>query len=192
MKENKSKQHRNKKRMIGIFGRIIFLCFCSILIGLRLYSWNVSTLMRDSMPMPFGYGVAVILSGSMEPELSVDDVVVVKKSDSYHKGDVVVYQSGGDLIIHRIVSIKETEVITKGDANNTEDDPIDVSRIKGKKVARFQSVGTIVSGLRSNVGFFLILVMAIILFELPYYKERKRVVEEQEKIKEEIRKLREE
>ncbi len=192
MKKNKAQQKWDKRKIAGMIGRLLFLGICSLIIGIRIYSWNAKNLMHDGMPMPFGYGAAVVLSGSMEPELSVDDLVLVKKSDSYRKGDIVVYQVGESLVIHRIVSITDEEVITKGDANNTEDEPIKLKNIKGKAVSHFANVGTVASALRSNVGFIVLIVIVVLLFELPYFMERKKAMEEQEKIKEEIRKLRKE
>lgn len=144
------------------------------------------------MPMPFGWGVSVVLSGSMDPELSVNDLVIVREQSEYSKGDIVVYQDGSSLVIHRIISIDGDTIVTQGDANNTADPPIKTSVIKGKEVASIPLVGVLAHFLKTPVGFILIILAAIVLFELPYLRERKKVNEEQEKIKEEIRRLKEE
>ena len=141
------------------------------------------------MPMPFGVGMSVVLSGSMEPTLSVDDLVLVHRDARYEKGDVVVFQDGNSLVIHRIISIDGDEVITQGDANNTTDDPISTTDIKGKMVASIPVLGAAVRFLKSPVGFVLILLAAVLLFELPHMRERKKAAEDKEKIKEEIRRL---
>ena len=52
-----------------------------------------------------GLAPYVVLSGSMEPTLSVDDLVIVRAAEDYAVGDVVVYQSGHSLVIHRIVAM---------------------------------------------------------------------------------------
>ena len=178
------------KRRLKIAGRVALIVLISLLIGLRLYSWNAKTLGGNLMPMPFGWGVSVVLSGSMEPALSVDDLVVVREAESYKVGDVVVYQEGtSTLVIHRIVSIDGETVVTMGDYNGVEDDPINVSAIKGKAVASVPFVGVFVRFVKSPLGFILILAAALLLFELPYLRQRKKEAEEQERIKEEIRKL---
>lgn len=177
------------KKRLKIAGRVVLLVIISLLIGLRLYSWNAKTLVGNLMPMPFGWGVSVVLSGSMEPALSVDDLVMVHEQESYVVDDVVVYQDGGSLVIHRIVFMDGDEVITMGDFNNTEDAPIHLSDIKGKAVASIPYAGIAVRFLKSPVGFLLILVTALALFELPYLRQRRKEAEEQEKIKEEIRRL---
>lgn len=165
------------------------LVLISLVIGLRLYSWNAQTLVGNLMPMPFGWGFSVVLSGSMEPELSVDDLVIVREQETYQKRDVVVYQDGASLVIHRIVAMEGEQIITMGDANNTEDPPVALSSIKGKAVAHIPYAGVVIRFLKSPVGFVLLLAIAFLLFELPYLRQRKKDSDEQEKIKEEIRKL---
>lgn len=141
------------------------------------------------MPMPFGYGISVVLSGSMEPTLSVDDLVIVHEQDSYETGDVVVYQSGNILVIHRIISIEGDAVITQGDANNIADQPIQLSDIRGKAVAHVPKIGAVGLFMKTPAGFLIVLIGAVVLFELPYWKERRKATAERERIIEEIKRL---
>ena len=73
--------------------------------------------------MLFGYGNAIIVSGSMEPAISVDDMIVFRKQREYSVGDIVLYNDGFVNVTHRIVEINGDQVITKGDANNAADKP---------------------------------------------------------------------
>ncbi len=179
------------KRKFSIL-RILILAFISLIIGHRLYIWNAETLVGNAMPMPFGTGIAVVLSGSMEPELSVDDLVIVRAADTYNKGDVVVYQDGNGLVIHRIIDSDDNSYTTKGDANNVPDPPVKKEMIKGRMTARISSAGAVVRFIKTPAGFFLMIAAAVLLFEIPYLSERKKALAQQEKIKEEIRKLKEE
>ena len=185
MKEKMSKKKINLK---GI-GRIVLLIVISLIIGIRLYIWNAETLAGNSMPMPFGWGVSVILSGSMEPELSVNDLVIIHEQDSYEIDDVVVFQGADSLVIHKIISVDDDEIITKGVANNKADDPISLSDVKGKMVAHIPFVGAVAQFIKKPVGTVLIIAAAVVLFELPYLQKKKKDTDEQERIKEEIRKL---
>lgn len=177
------------KRKAKSVGRVILLVVISLIIGATAYGWNARTLTGNAMPMPLGFGISVVLSGSMEPELSVNDLVFVREADGYNVGDVVVYQDGSSLVIHKIISIDGDEVITKGVANPTADDPITASAIKGKAVAHIPLAGAAVRFFKTPVGSVLLILAAIALFELPHRRERKKAADEQEKIKEEIRKL---
>ncbi len=172
--------------------RIIMLLVISIFAGGSIYAWNAETLVGNSMPMPFGVGMSVVMSGSMEPELSVNDLVIVRSQESYEKGDIVVYQDGSSLVIHRIIGFKEDKVITKGDANEVPDKPVLKRDIKGRYKFRIPILGVILLFLKSPAGFILMLILAVLLFEYPYLKERKESLQKQEELKEQIRQLKSE
>jgi len=80
----------------------------------------------------FNHYVFYIMSGSMEPELKVGDYIIVKNTDEYDVGDIITYQLNESYITHRVIQINDDEVITKGDANDLEDQPIKKSQILGK------------------------------------------------------------
>lgn len=184
------KMKRKKNKFMSFALRLIPIVVISLVLGVKLYIWNAKALVGNEMPMPFGCGVAVVLSGSMEPTLSVNDLVFVKEQDSYKKGDIVVYQDGNMLVIHRIISIDGDEITTKGDyKENAPDSPIEIDDIKGKAVAHIPFVGAVVRFLNTTVGSLILIIAAILLFELPHLRERKKAEDMQEKIKEEIRKL---
>ena len=174
--------------------RIVLILLISLVLGLTVYNWNARRLMGNALPMPFGFGVAVVLSGSMEPTLSVNDLVFVspvKDWSTLAAGDVIVYQSEGELIIHRIIAINEESetLITKGDANNIEDEPIFYTQIKGKLGMHLPFVGLIVKGLKSPIGIIAVLAAAIFLMRQSWKGEKKKDDEALDAIKEEIRRL---
>jgi signal peptidase len=136
-----------------------------------------------------GYSCFRVITGSMEPELSVNDMVIVTARDAYEVGDVVVFQSYGSLVVHRIVSIDGESVITQGDANDTPDPAIKLSDIKGEVVTAIPYVGLILSFIRSPLGIILILGTAFFLMERSFRKEKEESLDELEQIKEEIRRL---
>ena len=76
----------------------------------------------------FKYGILVIGSGSMTGSIDKGDAVVFEKYDkqTIRKGQVIIFESGKDRVVHRVVDIKnvngEIRYITKGDANQNVDD----------------------------------------------------------------------
>ncbi len=172
--------------------RIMLISFAAIVIGLKLYSWNAETLVGNAMPMPFGYGSAVVLSGSMEPELSVNDIIIVHEDDSYKIGDVVVYQKGSELIVHRIIDIKDDIITTKGDANNTADEPISKKNIKGTVVLTIPFLGVIVNFLKSTIGVIILIIGAFLLTEMSFRRKKQMDNQDIDAIKAEIRRLKDE
>lgn len=187
MKKN-PKHARNKRNKKTILRYIVF-SFIGIVLGLFVYTQNAKGLLKDKMPMPFGYGMSVVLSGSMEDRLSVDDLVIIKATDSYKVNDIVLFQDGNSLVIHRIIEIDGDTVTTKGDANNVADEPINKSQIKGVLVYDIAGLGAVVNILKQPVSVFIILAAAFLLTELSYRKEKDKDTEELDKIKAEIERL---
>ena len=129
------------------------------------------------------------MSGSMEPELSKGDLIIVKETDDVAVKEVVVYQDGNSLVVHRIIDIKDQEITTKGDANNTADAPITKADIKGEVVCAIPFVGSVVQGMKTPVGIIVAVALAIFLLEAPRIREKQKDTDELEAIKAEIRKL---
>lgn len=90
-------------------------------------------------------GAAVVLSGSMEPTLSVNDIIIFAKQESYKAGDIVVFSDDGIKSVHRIVKNSPKQIITKGDYNNAEDLPITKDQIYGKVRIAIPKLGAIFS-----------------------------------------------
>ncbi len=172
--------------------RTALLILVSLVLGVNLYLWNAQSLSGNALPMPFGYGAAVVLSGSMEPTIMTNDLILVKAQESYGVDDIVVYQSGSVLVVHRIVETDGETVVTRGDANNAADEPIRAETIKGRVLGHVSGVGAAVRLIKTPAVSVALLVCAVLLVELPYLNRKKKDSEELEKIKAEIRKLREE
>lgn len=179
---------KNPKKKFNIL-RFLLLLFVGIFAGLNLYLWNANSVVGNAMPMPFGYGMAVVLSGSMEPELSVDDVIIIKDTGDYQVGDTVVYQSGTVPVVHQIISIDGETVVTQGIANNVADDPISMEIIKGELVGVIPGAGGVIRAVKTPAGVIIILAIAFVLLELSYRGEKKKDSADLERIKEEIRRL---
>ena len=180
-----------KKKMFSVL-RMLALIVAAIVLGVNMYLWNARTLVGNSLPMPFGVGAAVVLSGSMEPTLAVNDLMVFREAKSIQVGDVVVFQDMGNHVVHRVIALQEDQVQTKGDANNAADDPISIEDVRGIVVFSIPGVGSVVRMLKTPAGTITLLILLVFLLEFPHYKERKKGQEDLDKIKEEIRRLREE
>ena len=180
------------KLKISAVLRTAFLIAISLVLGVNIYNWNAKSLTGNVLPMPLGYGGAVVLSGSMEPTLMVDDLIIVKAEESYEVGDVVVYQNGKMLVVHRIVDMDAETVTTRGDANNVNDAAVSLAQVKGKVIAHVPQVGKLVRMLKTPAATVVLIVMAVLSVELPYRKEKDKNDEELQRIKDEIRRLKEE
>jgi signal peptidase len=175
----------NKKKQL-IFRLILFVIISAIL-GVGIYTMNAKMLMNDMMPMPLGVGMGVVVSGSMEPELSIDDVIFVVKDKDIELDDIVVYQSKGILVVHEVIKIDGDQITTQGTANNTPDDPIDISSVKGRVAFSISGIGKIISFIKTPFVSIAILLLAVFLLYKSYAAEKNQKDEKDERI-EEIRK----
>lgn len=91
----------------------------------------------------FGYRIFEIASGSMEPTLKKNDIILVKVNNKKIKeNDVISYIGEKDAIItHRVIRIDGDNLIVKGDANNTNDTPIERNQVIGKMVNVYPHLG---------------------------------------------------
>lgn len=121
-------------------------------------------------PTVFGYSVAVVASGSMEPALSVDDMILNRAQDRYEVGNIITFAKGASLTTHRIVAVTDEGYRTQGDANNAADpEPVAPGEVVGRVVGSLPGVGGLLSALKTPLGMTLLLFVGLILLELPLF-----------------------
>ncbi len=185
----KSPKH-SKKSPKKIFSlRTLVLVLGALFLGLGIYTWNAERIVGNTVPMPLGFGATVVLSGSMEPEISVDDLAVIVKTKDVAVGDVVLFQAGNSTVLHRVVEVQGDTVITKGDANNAADAPISRNDIKGKMAFSIPSVGVVVDFIKNPIVFLLLALLALLLANFSFRKEKTADTQELDEIKQEIKSL---
>lgn len=105
-------------------------------------------------------------TGSMEPSISVDDVVAIVPVDdvsSLSEGDVIAYGHNGTLVVHRVITNRTSlgEIVTKGDANDYEDlEPVPYESVAGKSTVVIPQAKTILDIITSPMGKVYILIAA--------------------------------
>ena len=176
-----------KKRFFII--KIILIVLISLIIGMGVYSWNIQTMQGRALPMPFGVGIAEVLSDSMYPTIKQGDVIVVVKQDDYKVDDIVAFQDGNMVVTHRIIDQNEDgSFVTKGDykENSPDDAPLKKEYIFGKVVTWSSGWGALVRFFKSPLVSFMLLLIAGLLFVLSTKKERTEENKDIDKIKAEI------
>ena len=170
---------QNKNKTLQIVVRcIIAVLLCAVLYT-AVFFVAVKIQNPNAVPMPFGFGASLVLSGSMEPEISTDDLVFVKRADEWHIGDVVLYNTGGSNVLHRITRIDGDMITTQGDANNTEDKPFSKTAVLGVYIVKIPSGGKIIRFV-TNPPFvmavvFLLMTAAVIWMFVEDHRERKKL-----------------
>lgn len=121
----------------------------------------------------------VVSSGSMEPVLQVNDVLIVRDGGSFgdlRVGDIIVFNkpdSGDRVIVHRVVEIiprddGDSIIRTKGDANPSSipgtDFPITSEDYIGKVIYVLPGIGLITKVISPPVNYIIIAIILAILF----------------------------
>jgi signal peptidase len=121
----------------------------------------------------------VVSSGSMEPHLQINDVLIVRDGGSWGElkvDDIIVFNrpDGGDkVIVHRIIDIDEDSdgkitIRTKGDANPSSipgtDYPIRENNYIGKVIFVVPGIGVMAEVIRPPINFVIIAIILAILF----------------------------
>lgn len=146
-------------KVISIILSVIF----AVIIISNIYIFAARKITGRIQPTVFGFSYAVVVSGSMEPEISVNDLVITKKCSDYSVNDVIMFESGSSLVTHRIVKIEKSGYVTKGDANNTTDPipPVTNEEIVGRVVGKIPHIGAFIGFMQTPLGFTL---MFLVLF----------------------------
>ena len=89
---------------------------------------------------------AVVMSGSMEPTIETGSLLLIDtKYNKLEDNDIVAFETGGALVVQRLVEETEEGWITKGDANKTEDPwRVDHNSIKGKAAFWIPKLGYLI------------------------------------------------
>lgn len=110
----------NKKKK-STASRVVSIILSTLLVSMILYIGGTLYL-RTTTGNPhaslFGITTHIVSTGSMEPNINVKDIIVVKRCDDYNVGDVITYiRDDGLSITHRIISLAVDGYIVQGDAN---------------------------------------------------------------------------
>lgn len=139
----------------------------------------VVTTPKGEVPSLFGYSLFRVMTGSMEPQIPVDSLIIVKETEPelLQPGDVISFFSKdpalkGAVNTHRITEIYvedgEYLFVTRGDANNVDDQYHTLQGdVIGKVVFSSTLFGKAVS-LISNPLIFLVAILLPLVFLLAH------------------------
>ena len=163
-----------------------------------------------------GYQCYTVISGSMEPEYSVGDLIYVKKVDvnTIEVGDDITFILNEDLVVatHRVVRVdaENQHFYTKGLANEIEDsEPVHFNNVIGVPEFSIPKLGYVSNfvqnppGMYITIGVGIILILAVFLPDMIGKKKNKdedkevaavqteidATAEENERLKAEIERL---
>ncbi len=170
------------KFILSVLSYAVFIWLLLIGITLFIYVANMKIKQSKGDYTPSKYNAYVVLTGSMEPNIHVKDVVVTKKVDpsELKEGDIITFLSSdnrfeGITVTHRIQDIKpgsdgSYEFVTKGDANNAEDFALAQDyNVLGKVIFKIPVIGYLQDFLATKGGWIIVILipcLAVISYDI--------------------------
>lgn len=136
------KKTKAKSSPIHIIKNTVFIVTFVILVTVMIMT--VTMRINGETPSIFGYSIFRVSSGSMEPQLQIGDVILMKECDPMElkKGDIITYKGvygemAGKAVTHRVVKEpfkkgNDYYIQTKGDASQVVDYDVNINNVMGK------------------------------------------------------------
>ena len=166
------------------FIKIVFVISLAIILLVNTAIIVQTKMNPNLVPNIFGVKPFIVLSGSMETKIHVGDVKEVEPSD-LKVGDIIAFRDSEDIVTtHRIVDIETKDnglcFVTKGDANNANDDGIVYSNmIEGKYQTKIAKLGNVILFIKEPIGFIVMLMSFLIICLLVYLYFSKKISKEE-------------
>ena len=144
----------------------MFIVIMAILVLMVIYNFVEIKIKKKDFANYFGYTYMNIISGSMADAINVDDYVFIKlNAKDLKEGDVITFKVDDAVITHRIMTIYDDGILTKGDANKDSDNVIKKDDVIGKVVGVGKEFGVYMKVL-TTPSVFITAFGALILFDL--------------------------
>ncbi len=148
----------------------LIVCLVTVLVTFFMSRKNGET------PSLFGYSILRVSSGSMEPELMVNDVILDHKVDDVKTlkvGDIITFRGSGQLegrlVTHKIIKAPYSEngklmLQTRGIANEIADQPIEAEDVRGIMICKIPYLDTVYNIFLSPWGLLILIGLIVLIF----------------------------
>ncbi len=140
---------------------IKFILFIVISIVISILIYNGLDI-KENINKIYGYSALIVSSGSMSPELMINDIIVIKECRDYKINDIVTFTNKDNcLVTHRIIKKEGNNYITKGDNNNSIDqEKINIEKIEGKVIGNSK----ILKFIYNNWLLIILIIFILVIF----------------------------
>lgn len=170
------------KKVVNRVVNIIIDIIVILILAVSVLSVTLSLTSKSSgVPNIFGIAPLSVLTGSMEDTINTGDMILCEVTNDpsyeYEKGDIVTFPItiNGESVLntHRIVEVVKDENITyyrtQGDNKKTNPEPDKDLQTSSTIVAKYTGtkiggVGNFLSFIRTQLGFFLCVLLPMIIF----------------------------
>lgn len=143
---------------------------------------------KDKVPNILGYKPFIVLSGSMETEIRVGDMIITKMIDpkTLKKDDVIAFRDHENTVTtHRIIEVLEKDgekyFVTKGDNNDSQDENlVEYKDVEGIYITRIPGIGNIFNELAKPTTIIILVLGVTVIFILLFQISNKKLKEQEQ------------
>ena len=155
------------KKVLNVFFKILKIIFIVFLV---IYLFFVVVHKISSSRSIFHYRIYTVKDNTMLSKYEFNDIVLVKDINSKKlvKNNIIAFYDSIDkrVVFHKIVDIKDNSFTTKGIKSNYTDPTVSSDMIIGKVVNKLVVVSFFNHILSNIIGFFLLIVLPLIIILL--------------------------
>lgn len=138
---------------------------------------------KDVVPNVFGYKPFIVLSGSMETQIHVGDLIITKIIDpsELNVDDVIAFRDEENTVTtHRIIDIIDkdgvTYFVTKGDNNDSQDQNlVEYKDVEGIYITRISGIGKALNELSKPTTIVIVILAITVIFILLFQISNKKL-----------------
>lgn len=153
------------KKVISKIIKTILWILISVIVLFNVYNIVNLKILKNKLTTVNGYTYLEVVSGSMEPTIKIGDLVLIDTKDkAICKNDIITfYDEYDNLVTHRVIALYDDYVITKGDANNTDDGKVMRDKIVGRYISKLNAFGYIIQTLKNPLTLVIILAIGVVV-----------------------------
>lgn len=188
-KENLNKRIKRRKKVETVKSAFTYLLIAIVTIWVIIFILGKFSDGNNK----FQINSFVVISGSMDPTLKINDLIFSKKVEEseLQKGDIISFSQDKQVITHRINDIIEKDgkrqYQTKGDHNNDiDEETIAYEEIVGKYIFRIPVIGYLVRISQTQMGVVVIIILFIVIEMYTQDKNDKELIRHGKRMKKEV------
>lgn len=176
-------QSKKKKLTKGDIVSFVILGVLAVIL-IPVFIINFTLIIKGSIrsevpPDVFGIAPMAVTTGSMDGDrddsfaegaLIFVDILDEKEKQSLAEGEIVTFRTNETYVTHRIVSVVRdkdnsiSSVITRGDANNTDDGAIPLENVVGRCTGSIAGAGSFAMFMQTPLGIVLVVGVPILVY----------------------------
>ena len=156
-------KNKNLLKKIIDYTLNILMVICTIFLLISIYNFIQVKVLKNDYSNFFGYTLFEVETGSMKPTIKPGDWIILKASKDVKVDDIITYKQGKNFITHRVIESYSNSYVTKGDNNNSKDNPITQKQVVGKVIKILPKFGILKKTIFNPIVIIFSLITLIIL-----------------------------